>query len=88
MIGTVLYMDASFGAPSFGCLIAITSAKHPTVRTVSSTLSPLETDESVAEENPITFPPISSIADSKLSLVLVEIKYLSNLFYRQIHGIY
>ena len=72
MTGTGENMEASFGAPSLGCLMAITSAKQPTVLTVSSTLSPFDTEESVADEKPITFPPRSSIADSKLSLVLVE----------------
>ena len=38
---------------------------------VSATLSPLDADDESAEENPRTLPPNSSIAASKLNLVLV-----------------
>ena len=39
---------------------------------VSATLSPFAAEELLASEKPSTLPPSSSIAASKLSLVLVE----------------
>ena len=47
------------------------SQGQPTVRTVSLTLSPLAAELDDASEKPSTLPPSSSIAASKLSLVLV-----------------
>ncbi len=47
------------------------SAKYPTTLTVSYTLAPFVAEEDDASEKPRTLPPSSSIADSKLSLVLV-----------------
>ena len=71
IIGTSDFKDATSGAPSFGCLIAIISLYPPTIFTVSATLSPFDAELDDASENPITFPPSSIIAASKLSLVLV-----------------
>ena len=44
-IGTVDFLDATMGAPSLGCLMAMISAYAPTVLIVSETLSPLAADE-------------------------------------------
>ena len=43
-----------------------------TTRTVSSTVSPLLTDDELASENPSTLPPSSIIAAVKLKRVRVE----------------
>ena len=42
---------------------------------MSAILSPFAAEELLASEKPITLPPSSSIAASKLSLVLVEVEY-------------
>ena len=52
--------------------MAMMSAKQRITRTVSATVSPFETDEELASEKPITWPPSSSIAEVKLRRVRVE----------------
>ena len=52
--------------------MAMMSAYAPTVRMVSMTLSPFVVELAEAEANPRVLPPSSSIAASKLSLVLVD----------------
>ena len=51
--------------------MAAMSAKQPMTRMVSATLSPLAAEEESAEEKPMTLPPNSSMADSKLRRVRV-----------------
>lgn len=72
MTGMDTLCAATMGAPSLKCRMAMMSAKHSTVRAVSATLSPLETELLPASEKPMTCPPNSSMADSKLSRVRVE----------------
>ncbi len=72
MTGTPAYCEATSGAPSLKWRMAIMSAKQRITRTVSATVSPLETDEELASEKPMTCPPSSSIAAVKLSRVRVE----------------
>ena len=70
--GTSAYFIASDAEPAIGCLIAIISTYPDTVLIVSANDSPLDTDDEPGSENPTTFPPNLFIADSKLSLVLVD----------------
>ena len=51
--------------------MAMTSAKQPTTRTVSWTVSPLLTEELRASEKPRTLPPNSIMAEVKLRRVRV-----------------
>ena len=64
-------VEATYGAPSSGWRIAMTSTNLPTTIVVSSTVSPLLTEEFRASENPSTLPPSSIIAAVKLRRVLV-----------------
>ena len=52
--------------------MAMMSAKQRITRTVSATVSPLDTDDELASEKPITWPPSSSMAEVKLSRVRVD----------------
>lgn len=63
---------ATYGAPSLGWRMAIMSQYPDTTSIVSATLSPFAAEEELALEKPSTLPPSDSIADSKLSRVLVE----------------
>ena len=58
-------------APSLGWRIAQISAKQEITRIVSETLSPLEAEDELASEKPMTLPPRLIIAASKLRRVLV-----------------
>ena len=71
MIGTLDTSEATSGAPSMGWRIAMMSAKQPTTRTVSCTVSPLAAEEFWGLEKPRTWPPSSIIAAVKLRRVRV-----------------
>ena len=52
--------------------MAMMSAKQRITRTVSATVSPFDTDDELASENPMTLPPSSIIAEVKLNRVRVD----------------
>lgn len=72
MTGTPAYCEATSGAPSLKWRMAMMSAKQRITRTVSATVSPLDTDDELASEKPMTLPPSSIMAEVKLRRVRVE----------------
>ena len=72
MTGMPAYCEATSGAPSLKWRMAMMSAKQRITRTVSATVSPLDTDDELASEKPMTLPPSSIMAEVKLRRVRVE----------------